>query len=530
MHRILIDLTHFNDINLAEFDDIFLIGYAKDDIEKIMSLKEQYPQINTILPSENFDNAYILINKFIFNKTQKKPFLLSLLKLCKEELFNLGMVLSAFEVIKGTSTKVEVMLKINPYIKEFDLLREDMYLSSKSVSHLLSKKIKVLSFIKLIFVYLKSLLLLFKGFISYKIQRDFLLVDYADARILGEIQSSLQESQLIEFTHWGKSISTKHFIQFFKYQFILMGYVRRYTLLSNKMYIQANYLLQAYSLVHTYEPKVVLGALDASNYADLYAYVFKENNIKYGCYSHGFNYFFRTEYIYIPFDFYFVWSTEHLNQICEGNYIKSKCKFFVTGVPNYGKKFFDKVDWNRKELYDILVIGEYYYNDYSKQPFNNVATKRLANVLNKVSSKYKICIRPRFVWDGYYDDMKSILEDRVIYNIPTEVSAATTVMEDILSSKIVLSVFSGGTHDTLLVKKPVVQVNFIGMKDPKNLVKEGLIYGAYNETELEDILEKFFSKELIKLDYEKHNKKYINNGVFDIEKVEETLYEYAKKV
>jgi hypothetical protein len=290
---------------------------------------------------------------------------------------------------------------------------------------------------------------------------------------------------------------------------------------------QSYNLMRIISLINYYNPKIIIGALDASVTVDIYSLILKQYNIKFGCYSHGYNYDFRTEYIYIPFDFYFVWSKAHLKQIQQGNLIKNDCKFYITGSPFYNNIDFTNIKIKEQKIkYDILVIGEYYYHNYSVQPFNSIPTLQLANIIKNYTTYYKICIRPRMK-DQYYYDMYSVLRDSVIYSFPeNETTATTTILEDIESSKLIISVLSGGIHDTLLLNKPVLQVNLLGIREPKEFDINKTVYYADTAKKIEDILNNFFNDELELLEYTKNNEYYINSGIFNKNKVKQVIDEY----
>jgi len=208
----------------------------------------------------------------------------------------------------------------------------------------------------------------------------------------------------------------------------------------------------------------------------------------------------------------------------DGMYINNpNCKYYIVGTPVYSHLNIEKLKQNQKKEIDILVIGEYYYKDFSQQPFNSYSTIQLAKVLKKISKKYNILVRPR-TKDEYYEDMRSILLNSVQYSIPSiESEVKTTVMDDIVRSKLVLGVFTNGIHDALLVHTPVIQTNFILKKSHKPLHENSMVYYATNKDSLIQIIDDFFNKKISPLNYEEHNKKFLNSGKFSISTIEDEL-------
>jgi len=405
-------------------------------------------------------------------------------------------------------------------IKKKDLLANTK-VKDKYKINLIKQIIMLLAiYFKAIFMYFKSL------FIKPKISKK-LFLDYYNKRILGHFEND-SDSLLIDLNKFGKIINFFGLKTFFSQQLKMLILSFKYKILHNTIAKQSYYILKIISLTSYYKPNVIIGALDSSAVSDIYSIILKKYGIKFGCYSHGYNYEFRTEYIYIPFDFYFVWSNAHLKQIEAGCHIKSDCTFYITGSPFYNKVNFEDLqkDFKNNTLYDILVIGEYYYDDYSAQPFNSRATKKLANVLNKYTDKYKICIRPRMK-DEYYEDMYKILKNNVSYSLPANQDNLTnSLFNDIQNSKIIISTFSGGIHDALLLHKPVIQTNFIGIKEPKEFDVNHAVYYTDTSRKLESMIEKIFNKKLDILDYDKNNKYYINSGKFNIDKAREIIDEH----
>ena len=521
MKIIIVDTKTIKLIDIDTFDKVYLVGYGKDNIDKMLDVKSDFNNVEVLLPTSNFDKAYKLINKHIATLVDNNIELLSLFKLCKQDLFNIGMIMIALD---SSKLEFQVSTQYNEYLIDLNIVKKENIDTTVKVRN--KYKINIMKqMIFLLIINLKVIFMYIKSFFIKQNRVKKLLMDYSAKKVLGNLLD--EKSLLIQLDSYGEFISYSGIKIFFKYQRILLVNSLKYKILYQTIAKQSYYLLKAISIADYYNPKVIIGALDASANADIYSMILKEYNIKFGCYSHGYNYDFRTEYIYIPFDFYFVWSKVHLKQIQNGMYFKNNCKFYITGSPFYKDINFKELQKEQLEIkYDILVIGEYYYNDYSVQPFNAEATKELVNVLNNYKNKYNICIRPR-ANDAYYQDMYNILGNDVDYSIPeNEATTTTTIIEDIQASKVIISTFSGGIHDALLLYKPVIQTNFIGIKEPKYFDSSNVVYYTTNGKELEITLDDFFNDNLEVLDYDKHNEYFFNEGKFDIIKVKKIVDDY----
>jgi hypothetical protein len=518
LNSIITDLLHIKDINLDKFNKIYLIGYAKDNIDKLLEIKKSNSNVEVVLPSSNFDKAYYNINSYIGKLANVNIELLSLFKLCKQDLFNLGMIMIG---LKNSNSLVKIQTQYNDYLYELEIISKEQLLKSNTIKVNYSKQ-----FIYLVAINLKAILFFIKSFFSKLLQIEKVLMDYPAKRVLGSLEED-SNAILIDLNGSGKIINFKGLRLFFTQQKKLLKLSFKYKILNQTIYQQANHTLRAISLANYYNPKLILGALDAYTQSDIYSFIFKVYNIKFGCYSHGYSYDFRLDYIYIPFDFYFLWSKGQKRHIEKGQYIQSDCRFYITGCPFYKNTSFNIFQNETKnKIYDILVICEYYYHNYSLQPFNSIPTKKLANVLNKYKGKYNICIRPRNK-DEYYKDMYDILGSDVIYSFPkNETTATATILEDIQASKVVVSMISSGMHDSLLLNTPVIQANFTGIKEPKEFDINKVVYYTDTPEELENMIDDFFDSKLEILDYDKNNKYYFNSGKFDIDKVREVINDY----
>jgi len=509
MNILITDINNFKFISKNEYDKLILVGYSSDSLTELKKIKSKNNNIDIINPSSNYDKAYKIINKRIAEITNKNTDLIAIYKLNKKELFNLGLILLAYEQNKN-SNNIEFYTTYNQILKLFD---QNLILKNIKYSIKIKNYFKLYKNIFIYFLYLsKAFYLLFNSLIKEKKQSKTLFIDYYNKRVLGHIEISNNDI-FLEHSKTIQQINLKNFIFFIKYQLHILKLIKLNIFLINNLYIYANNMLYYLSLITSYNPKNIIGSFDVAPHADIGYIISKFYKIKFICYAHSFNYNFKTEYIYNPFDLYFVWSKKHLEHIKKGTYIDNpNCKFIIAGCPFY-------LDWNKKQLtpyenkkIDILVIGEYYYDEYYIQPFNSFSTIKLAKALNELSNNYKIMIRGRFN-DGYIADMKSILKDKVTYSIPeSQNDISNSIFNDLNRSKLVISMTSGGIHDALLLKIPVIQANFLGIEPPKNFKKDNLVYYCTKETCLIEKVNLYFENKLDNLNFEFHKKEYLDDG------------------
>lgn len=523
MNILITDELNFERHYQKNYAKVLLIGVASSNLEDLIGLESKYNNVIAIMPNENMDKAYVEIKKHLVNYCNGNLKLLGEILFSKELLFNLGILLLAIQNVIG-SRQICLATQFNKDAKEFGLI--DGLTNVKCLSSSSRRKSYLKSLLVASGVILKAIGLVIQGLFKHAESVDLVKIDYPVSRILGGTKYANSE-KLLNHREYGFRLSSKSFLSICKSIIVRWHYAKNISVLRNAFHLQANSQLKLYSIIDSFSPKVILAVKDAHLDAINWSWVLNKENIKFGCYSHSCNYNFRLEYIYIPFDFYFVWSEYHLSQIKSGSLINSDCRFFIAGSPQYkGTNFTSLTAKSHEVKYDILVIGEYYYDKFCDQPFNSLATNRLAKVLSQFADNYAICIRPRFTNDGYLKDVQTILGDTVDYSIPNEQTETTTVLEDILSSRVIISVFSGAIHEALLLEKTVIQVNFQGIKSPKNLEEENLVYYAESEAELRDILVKALEGNISELDYKKHAAIHVNNGIFDEEKAKREVLNY----
>ena len=514
MNVLITDINNFNEKYISEYDAIEVViysNYSVDDFDKF----DAYDNVYTTVPTSNYDKAYNVINSRISELTKNDLVLLSMLKLARKSLFNIGLLLITINKYSNND-RIVLECEYNDDIK--------MFLDHENISYIKSrggfKKIKFISFCKMIALYFIYFFHLFIPNTTKEKNKDHVFMDFDFFSNLGGIQKKVKNSVIFDQNLKSYETTFKTFKSFMKEQLTIINYFFKYPVLGYVFHMQAFSYHKYLRIINEFNPKSIIGTFDTYLDADIGYRVAKKNNIKFVCISHSFNYDFRMEYIYLPFDMYFVWSEAHKAQVIKGNYISNKdCEFFIVGAQMYKNKKYDIETMKNLQTkkYDILIIGEYYVDDFSWHSFNPIATKRLANVLLELSSKYKICIRPRSN-DAYYKDMYSILGDKVDYSVPTYANEnRSTITKDILSSKLVYGVFTNGIHDALFANVPVVQVNFILEKSPKDLAKENFAYYADNEEKLLSITRDFLSGKLNELDFAQHNNIYLHDGKHELD-------------
>ena len=76
---------------------IYLVGYSRD-LEKINF--NNFKNIEFVSPVRNFDKAYNYIKKRFKNNSNKNKKFISLNKICREDLFNIGLIELAIDKVQ----------------------------------------------------------------------------------------------------------------------------------------------------------------------------------------------------------------------------------------------------------------------------------------------------------------------------------------------------------------------------------------------------------------------------------------------
>ena len=179
MENVIIDLSNVKLIDFADYKKVFLVGYAKDNINDLILIKEKNSNIELILPNNKFDKSYQKINSYLANFVNKDINLLSLFKLCKLDLFNIGMILLLIE----KSPSAYICTQYNNYLIELGICKKSHILKSRSeINYSL-----LIQFGYLFLINLQVILLFITSFFINPINVKKLFIDYEANRIFSFI-------------------------------------------------------------------------------------------------------------------------------------------------------------------------------------------------------------------------------------------------------------------------------------------------------------------------------------------------------
>ncbi|MFG1505555.1 hypothetical protein [Halobacteriovorax sp. ZH5_bin.2] len=270
-------------------------------------------------------------------------------------------------------------------------------------------------------------------------------------------------------------------------------------------------------LVEQSSIKYIYGSFDSNFGIDYLTKVVNLNNVKTICVPHGVNYKYKASYISYGTNYYSLWSEEHEKQIRKSVNDPYAAITKITGSFVY-KNLYDKFKTKKtsNKINTILIIGEYFSNDkYYGSPFNAYDARRYLGGIKEVASKIgaSVSVRCRLN-DGYYEVCKELLDDnfKILDN-------NQSIFEQYFEHDLVVSVFSNALHEALLLRRRVLQINFLGVENYRTLNENNILPCAHNELELEKILIEnvFFN------DYGSHDKIYLNNCEYNFWREDELL-------
>jgi len=264
----------------------------------------------------------------------------------------------------------------------------------------------------------------------------------------------------------------------------------------------------------------VFGIFDTNSIIDYATFHLNKENIKTVCIPHGVNFKYKVNYISYGVNTYTFWSKNHMDRMEESNLVNNEnTQKIITGNIIYKKMLSNadkniNLDVNGSEYRKILVIGEYFSNDdFYGSPFNKEASKLLFDTLEefyKTNCDVKITIRTRLD-DGYYELAKTYCSENIAISSPKK-----SIIDEMNSHDLIISVFSNALHEGLLLKKKVLQVNLLEIENYRDLAKDELVYYADSVEKLNVILYDWYNNKLPLLDYQKHLELYANNGEFRV--------------
>ncbi|MDD9155983.1 hypothetical protein PVK64_07290 [Aliivibrio sp. S4TY2] len=256
----------------------------------------------------------------------------------------------------------------------------------------------------------------------------------------------------------------------------------------------------------------ILGLFDAYPCID---YVTKVLNDEFGvrttCIPHGVNFKYKVHYISYGTNIYSFWSNDHKNRLAQSVIYNNSADKIITGNVLFSSMSNETKPENINDK-SILVVGEYFSIDglYSS-PFNEEHTRRMMFTLKKfVLDNLDVTIKIR---TRLNDEYAQICAEYQCDNI-TIVSPEVSIEEEIMSSSLIISVFSNVLHEALIMRKPVLQVNMLGIENYRDLASDGLVNYATDEGELYLALRNWKIGNLKRIDYELHERKYCNRLIF----------------
>ncbi|KAF7775448.1 hypothetical protein PCIT_a1642 [Pseudoalteromonas citrea] len=256
----------------------------------------------------------------------------------------------------------------------------------------------------------------------------------------------------------------------------------------------------------------VYGFFDTCGYID-YA-TEKLNNLQSVttvCIPHGVNYKEKCHYISYGTNIYSLWSDNHFERMESSNLLKEEATTkLITGHIGYYKNVL--VPKTVAKQKNILVVGEYFSKDgYYSSPFNESTSRRLFSVLKQFAEQTNTSITIRTRLD---DDYMKVAQYYACEKIVIS-TANVNLVDQILNHDLVISVFSNVLHEALILKRDVLQVNFLGISNYRDLASDNLVHYATNEQQCYNLLFLWHECNLPKIDFDYHLKKYCNDGKFN---------------
>jgi hypothetical protein len=527
MSKILItDLDNYRKIDLNKYEKVKVLVFSdfKGRIDDLKNKNCDF-KIDFVSSEYYYNKIYEEMGYYIKRKIKNNFLLLAHYKLISMKLYDLFFC----KIIIEEVGKSNVVLKT-----KFDYEINELFDNSDLKFFSKPKRNFKFFFKNLIYVFIffiKSIYGLTIGVFSKKERSDILFIDYYKKNVVKYYFNYFKNYKFkdinAKFKLKNYKLDFKIFILMYKQFFSLIKSTYGYSFLSNNLYISLNNILEYALLVSRYDIKLIIGAVDG-NFGYDFLYLYSKNKIKLICLSHQTHvYPFRVYYLSNPFDYYFT-SSKYLTEIIKrSQHFDTGCKFINIGYCNYNSEEFKKIqNIEIEKKYDIIYVCDYYHDSFAINPFSKDLTYKIAALLLKLSKKYKILVRPRSK-DKYYEDMYSVLGNNVDYSLGND---RPSIYEDIKSARLGIAAYTNGIKDGLLMKIPFIHLNFINLYTTymdMAAEKNGL-YLALNETDAIRLVVDFFNKKLKSINFDKLNKKYIDNGEYQINKALEVIKKELK--
>lgn len=540
MKILLSEIDNIDENFFAKYDKIYFLNKFKD---KHSSNNVEYIELYKYFMKSHKTSREL--NKLILqDNTLNQSLIISLLKSTDRIIFESIRIIEILKDLQSSDNMIDVKTKYNDLIIIFIKILDIKLININFQKYSIKKNNRFITNIKSIF---KIIILLYNSFFvkcSKKIDKIFFLynasISYEFIKPYVDSNSKIfpfftNKFVIKEYKFKNDSVLNKKFITFFE---LLSGCYRYYknlkeikksNLSSEIKEIFASNLLNLeidsaifLSLKQKYKNlKAIIGLFDAYNGIDYVTYnLNKKQNIQTVCIPHGINFKYKVNYISYGTNIYTFWSKDHFNRLENSNLLElESTKKVITGNIIY-KNTLEKIVKNRSESKNILIIGEYFSLDnYYSSPFNEKSTMKLFDTLEnfvREVNKCNITIRTR-LQDGYYRIAKRYVSDKIKISSPEKIN----LIDEINKHDLIIAVFSNALHEALILEKKVIQVNFLGIENYRDLAKDKLVYYATNESELLNLLKKWYNGELKELNYKFHLEKYCNNGKFEKLKIKD---------
>ncbi len=313
-------------------------------------------------------------------------------------------------------------------------------------------------------------------------------------------------------------VTGKYFIAYFKQSYLNYKLLQKSNIPKNikRVLFPSVFDLSFYdslykSFVDLYGPKNIIGQFDATWYIDYLTEQLNKMGVITTCIPHGVNYKYKVNYISQGVNEYSFWSIEHKKQFDENVLVKNCDTEVISGFIGFKRlkeRYLRERDNFSSSKKSILIIGEYFSSDnYYTSPFNYDTSKRLFEKLKE----YNLPITVRTRLD---DDYHRLANKYTLYGFKITDPSKKDIFTEIMEHDLVISVFSNALHESLLLRKKTLQVNFLGIENYRNLADRGLVYYASSEDKLDHFMSHYVNSTLPKLNFDLHEKEYCSEKIF----------------
>jgi len=530
----------FKNIDFDGYEHIFLIKTSSIDFHECHddSNKVKYIDLSTYFMKTHKQTRHL--NKILLKKNHDSMFI-SLLKSSDRVFFEYVRLIVVLQELSSTFkfTDIDIIVdnkKLLIEILEMTNIAFNFHLHTLGKERFNLKEMLIVRFLYRVSKLNKYLYFFIR---EYKTMNNFKVIltpyysaqsyqylahfDYKDALVYPLISDhdqyssfhkdiyNLQEKKFLTF-NWYKKFFFKSYTNFIRLKKMSIPPAIR-DVLSKRVVDLEFYNVLYQSAVDIYKPEMFVGQFDATSYID---YITEELNtvgVQTICIPHGINFKYKVNYISHGVNSYVFWSKEHKKQFDE-NVLVQNCDNDeiggFSGFKDMKKRYLkEKANFSNNQK-SILLIGEYFSKDtFYTSPFNYETAKRLFEKLKgyALSLKVPITVRTRL-----NDDYHHLALEYESYGIKISTPEKKEIFSEIMEHDLIVSVFSNALHESLLLRKKTLQVNFLGIENYRNLAERGLVYYARDEDELDMFMKRYMEDDLDILDFALHEEEYCNSG------------------